>query len=91
MSAESYCDVFVPVSIRISYRFCHSGSVLVFGRSPANCAGVVSVDPSLITGSPSATKPFKLAGHAAGAGLNTVSRLTGSPVHNAGFCPFAGR
>ena len=91
MSAESYVALVVPVNIRISYRFCHCGSVLVFGKSALNSAALRSPDFSLITGSPALTNAFRFVGHAVGAGLNNVSNPIASPDHRPGFTPLAGK
>jgi hypothetical protein len=90
-STESYCEVVVPVNILISYRFCHSGSVLVFGKSALKSFGVRSFPGSLITGRFALTRALRLLGHADGAGLNTVSTPIASPDQSAGFWPFTGR
>jgi hypothetical protein len=63
----------------------------VLGKSTANVAGDRSFDVSLITGNRSAANPFRLVGHAVGAGLKSVSMPIASPDHNPGLCPFAGR
>jgi hypothetical protein len=73
--------MFVPVNIRTSYRFCHTGSVFRFGASTMNWLSVRSLLGSFITGRPALTNAFRFAGHPDGVGLNNVSIPIASPDH----------